>query len=162
MNVNLVLLTKDGSARSFTLPSTVTSLGRRKDCDFCLPISSVSRKHCEINLDRGQITIRDFGSQNGTFLNGQRIEEAHAKAGDLLKIGPVKFVIQIDGQPASFESHLPKSESPVKKAKAKAPVNVDELSPNHANNSSTTEMQDPLPDDFDLEASVNDELSGRN
>lgn len=156
MNVSLVLLTKDGSAKSFTLPSTVTSIGRRQDCDFCLPLSSVSRKHCEVNLDHGLVTIRDFGSQNGTYLNGQRIEETRAKAGDLLKIGPVKFIIQIDGQPASFEAYLPKPENP---GKNEAPASFDELPPDHANHSSTTEMLDMLPDDFDLEASVNDEFS---
>jgi len=156
MNVNLVLLTKDGSAKSFTLPSTVTSIGRRQDCDFCLPLSSVSRKHCEVNLDKGQVTIRDFGSQNGTYLNGQRIEEVRAKAGDLLKIGPVKFVIQIDGQPASFESCLPSPEAPSEKNEAHAVSS--EPAADHIN-SSTTEMLEPLPDNFDLEASVESEFS---
>lgn len=161
MDVNLVLLLKNGSTKSFVLPSTVTSLGRRQDCDFCLPIGSISRKHCEINLDQNMVTIRDFGSQNGTFLNGQRIEEARAKAGDLLQIGPVKFVIQIDGQPASFESYQPQSEAPAKKSESPT-GRLDEFSLDNVNNSATTDMLDSLPDDFDIEADIENELRKQN
>lgn len=156
MNVNLVLLKKDGSTKGFTLPSTVTSIGRRQDCDFCIPLSMVSRKHCELNLDRGQITIRDFSSRNGTYLNGQRIEEIRANAGDVLQVGPVKFVIQIDGRPASFENYLPGTEDHAEKTDTPSGFEASEGHPGH---SETTEILDSLPDDFDIEASLEDEFS---
>lgn len=156
MNVNLVLLKKDGSTKCFTLPSTVTSIGRRQDCDFCLPLSVVSRKHCELSLDRGQVTIRDFGSRNGTYLNGQRIEEARANAGDVLQIGPVKFIIQIDGQPGSFENYLPGGDDDAEKTGTHTGFETPDT---HAGNSETTEILDSLPDDFDIEASLEDEFS---
>ncbi len=110
MNVNLVLLKEDRTIKQFALPCTATSIGRRKDCNFCLPLSVVSRKHCEVNLDGEKIVIRDHGSRNGTFLNGHRIKESVAKGGDLLQVGPVKFVIQVDGHPDFFENYLPESE----------------------------------------------------
>lgn len=157
MKVNLVLLKKDGTIKSFALPSTVTSIGRRQDCDFCLPLSIVSRKHCELSLDRGQITIRDFGSRNGTLLNGQRIEEARAGAGDVLQIGPVKFVIQIDGQPASFENYL---QTPDEHGdKTGTHLEFDETPHGSGVHSETTEILDSPPDDFDFEASLEDEFS---
>ena len=106
MNVNLVLLKEDRTIKQFTLPCTVTSIGRRKDCNFCLPLGMVSRKHCEVNLDGEKIVVRDHDSRNGTFLNGHRIKESVAKGGDLLQIGPVKFVIQVDGNPDFFETYL--------------------------------------------------------
>ena len=117
MQVNLVFLKKDGTTSSFPLPSTVTFVGRRQDCDFCIPLMVVSRRHCEINMDFGKITVRDLKSRNGTLVNGQPIEETQLKAGDVLKIGPVEFVIQVDGMPASFEKYLPP-----KKAPAQAPA----------------------------------------
>lgn len=108
MNVSLVLLKKDGTTKSFKLPSTVTSIGRRQDCDFCLPLSMVSRRHCEISVSKDQVWVRDLGSRNGTFLNGQRIDETRAKAGDILQIGPVSFVLQIDGVPSDFTGYRDK------------------------------------------------------
>lgn len=113
MQVNLVFLKKDGTTSSFQLPSTVTFIGRRQDCDFCIPLMIVSRRHCEINLDFGKITIRDMKSRNGTFVNGQPIEEAQLKAGDVLQIGPVRFVVQVDGTPASFGEYLTQTEEAV-------------------------------------------------
>jgi len=43
--------------------------------------------------------IRDLGSRNGTYVNGKRVEETVIKAGDQMKVGPLTFVFQIDGQP---------------------------------------------------------------
>jgi predicted component of type VI protein secretion system len=117
----------------------------------------VSRKHCEINLDHEQVMIRDFGSRNGTFLNGQRIEEASAKAGDLLQIGPVQFVIQVDGQPAAFDSYTPEMEDQAEKADIHDDLDVSKSS--HASHSETTEILNGVPDDFDIETSLEDEFS---
>jgi pSer/pThr/pTyr-binding forkhead associated (FHA) protein len=60
---------------------------------------SVSRKHCQLNREGEELKIRDLESTNGTFLNGKRINEAVVKAGDSIRIGPLTFVVQIDGQP---------------------------------------------------------------
>ena len=106
MQVNLVFLKKDGTNSSFQLPSTVTFIGRRQDCDFCIPLMIVSRRHCEISMDFGKITVRDLKSRNGTLVNGDPIEEAQLKAGDVLQIGPVKFIVQVDGTPKNFDEYL--------------------------------------------------------
>lgn len=106
MQVNLVFLKKDGTTSSFSLPSTVTFIGRRQDCDFCIPLPVVSRRHCEINLDAGRVTVRDLASRNGTLVNGTPVEEAQLKPGDVLKIGPVEFVTQVDGTPSDFGTYL--------------------------------------------------------
>ncbi|NLW83393.1 MAG: FHA domain-containing protein [Phycisphaerae bacterium] len=109
MNVNLVLLKKDGATQSFALPGNVITIGRRRDCDVCIPLSTISRKHCELLRNGGQFIARDCGSRNGTFLNDVRIEAALADAGDVLRIGPVRFVLQIDDRPSSFEQYLSKA-----------------------------------------------------
>jgi|SRR6516165_4512021 serine/threonine-protein kinase len=47
-------------------------VGRAEDCDICLcggDLSSVSRHHCELDVDPPGISIRDLGSRNGTFVN---------------------------------------------------------------------------------------------
>ncbi len=99
MDVKLVLLKKNGAQRVFPLPSKVTVIGRRHNCDLCIPLISVSRRHCQLNHDGGLLKIRDLGSRNGTILNGKAINEAVIKAGDRVEIGPLAFVFQIDGKP---------------------------------------------------------------
>lgn len=99
MDVNLVLFKNDGSQKTFDLPGNTTVIGRRHDCDLCIPLKHVSRRHCQLNMNSENLEIRDLGSRNGTFLNGQRIEESTIKAGDYIKIGPLTFQIQIDGVP---------------------------------------------------------------
>ena len=99
MDVNLVLLKKNSSQKAFSLSSGVTVIGRRHDCDLRIPLMSVSKRHCQLNRDEGTLKIRDLSSRNGTYLNGKRIDEAVIQAGDYIEIGPLKFVLQIDGEP---------------------------------------------------------------
>jgi pSer/pThr/pTyr-binding forkhead associated (FHA) protein len=110
MNITLILFKKNGSQKTFSLPSNITVIGRRQDCDLCIPLKSVSRRHCQLNANSDTLKIRDLESHNGTHLNGKRIEEATAKAGDYLKIGPLTFLIQIDGNPEKIVP--PPSEKP--------------------------------------------------
>ncbi len=99
MDVNLVLTKKNGTTRPFPLPDSLTVIGRRQGCDLCIPLMEVSRRHCQLNLDGGKLTLRDLGSRNGTYVNSQRVEEVELTAGDKIGIGPLSFVVQIDGQP---------------------------------------------------------------
>lgn len=104
MNVNLVLFKKNGTRKDFSLPSTVTVVGRRQDCDLCVPLMVISRRHCELNMDQGQLKVRDLGSRNGTFLNDRKIEEETVNPGDKLQIGPLCFIAQIEGKPEAIEA----------------------------------------------------------
>jgi pSer/pThr/pTyr-binding forkhead associated (FHA) protein len=99
MDVNLILLKKNNSQKAFSLSSGITVIGRRHDCDLRIPLMSVSRRHCQFNRDEGVLKIRDLGSRNGTYLNGKRIDEAVIQAGDYIEVGPLKFVLQINGEP---------------------------------------------------------------
>ena len=112
-------------------------------------------------MDFGKITVRDLGSRNGTLVNDEPVEETQLKAGDVLKIGPVEFVIQIDGVPASFEEYLPQQEEAPEQPEPKTPapepvadVNFDEAMEGLADvelGKSQTEMLGDLPDDFDFD-----------
>jgi pSer/pThr/pTyr-binding forkhead associated (FHA) protein len=95
MDVNLVLLTQDGKRKDFHLPSSVTVIGRRQDCDLCIPLMNVSRRHCEINQDEGKLRLRDLGSRNGTFVNGAKVKESELNDGDQIAIGPLEFKINL-------------------------------------------------------------------
>lgn len=118
MDANLVLLKKDGATKSVPLPSDVTVIGRRHDCDLRIPLSTVSRRHCRINQNGQSLEVHDLGSTWGTFVNDERINgDATIEAGDRLRIGPLTFVCQIDGKPEKIE---PPKEAPPKPRKVAA------------------------------------------
>lgn len=119
VDANLVLFKKDGSQKSFSLPSSLTVIGRRHDCDLCVPLMVVSRRHCQLSQNNESLKIRDLDSQGGTFLNGNRISEATVQAGDYIKIGPLTFQLQIDGKP---EKVVPPQQPKPKPTTQKAPA----------------------------------------
>ena len=47
-------------------------VGRSSDCDYQICHPLISRRHCVFYLQDGEIWVRDLGSLNGTYLNGQR------------------------------------------------------------------------------------------
>ena len=103
MDVSLVMFKSDGKRQDFPLNKDHTIVGRKNNCDLRIPLSSVSRQHCEVVVQGQKLKIKDLGSSNGTFHNGNRIQESLLNAGDEITIGPVVFTVIVDGQPASIE-----------------------------------------------------------
>jgi pSer/pThr/pTyr-binding forkhead associated (FHA) protein len=110
MQVVLVMFRSDGERRSFSLSHDMTVVGRREDCDLRIPLGDISRKHCRLVKEGDSLRIEDMGSSNGTFVNGRRIQEAILNPGDNLQIGPITFVVQIDGVPADEHIQPPMSD----------------------------------------------------
>jgi pSer/pThr/pTyr-binding forkhead associated (FHA) protein len=62
-------------------------IGRHRSCDFPLRRSNVSRRHAEVRPEAGRYVLRDLGSTNGTFVNGERVESARIlQPGDRIDI----------------------------------------------------------------------------
>jgi pSer/pThr/pTyr-binding forkhead associated (FHA) protein len=102
MAATLVIFDKHGTRKDVDLNTGVTVVGRRPDCDVRIPTPLVSRKHCQIMQNDEGLTIQDLGSANGTMLNDNPVVESELHPGDTLKIGDVKFIVQIDGNPQSI------------------------------------------------------------
>ena len=49
-----------------------------------IPLVSVSRRHCEINLAEEEVRVKDLASSNGTYVNNKRINDCPLSAGDRL------------------------------------------------------------------------------
>jgi hypothetical protein len=90
----LVAQTDDGRTQEFTLGVTSTSIGRAPENAIQLIDESVSRQHAEIVLDADGYLLRDLGSGNGTYVNGERISEYHIINGDVVQIGTATFVFR--------------------------------------------------------------------
>lgn len=69
------------------------SLGRRGDNDIVIKDPYVSKNHFQIVEDENNYYIEDLDSANGTYVNGQRLEDiVELKNGDIIKIGNVEFL----------------------------------------------------------------------
>jgi pSer/pThr/pTyr-binding forkhead associated (FHA) protein len=80
------------SDQQYDVRGEVIKAGRSPECAVQIPPelgASVSRVHTEIAIHEGGVTIRDAGSRNGTFVNGNMITEPRpAKRGDMVMLGP--------------------------------------------------------------------------
>ncbi len=77
-----------GDERSYELDRPQVRIGRRSDNEIVLSGPTVSSRHAVVRLDAGRAVIEDEGSLNGTFRNGERVEQAQLEAGDRIQIGP--------------------------------------------------------------------------
>lgn len=58
---------------------------------------TVSSHHCEIRVSDDEVVVRDLYSENGTYINDERVDhERHLVAGDRLKVGGLEFEVLID------------------------------------------------------------------
>lgn len=97
-----LIYSKSGGERFiFPMGDAVIIIGRDSNSDLLLKSIEVSRNHASIVLKNGQYTIRDNGSQNGTFVNGIQITSAVLSHNDRIKFGPYVFLVDL----VSVHSH---------------------------------------------------------
>ncbi|MEI9935926.1 MAG: FHA domain-containing protein [Pseudomonadota bacterium] len=71
-----------------TLRAGKLYLGRSPECELAISDPAVSRRHARLWVSPTQIVIEDLGSQNGVYLNGERIQgPRELRAGDIVRIG---------------------------------------------------------------------------
>lgn len=83
-----------GGGDAIPLLREVMTVGRRRTNDICLDFSNVSGQHCEFLLKNGVWHVRDLRSQNGTKVNGERVQQRIVKPNDLVSISKHDFRIQ--------------------------------------------------------------------
>jgi predicted component of type VI protein secretion system len=96
----LVLLSEGFTGRSYELKTDKTTVGRLSDNAFEIPEASVSSHHAEILMRGNDVIIKDLGSTNGTFINGEKIEEAPLKPGQILRFGMIEMRLETGQAPA--------------------------------------------------------------
>ncbi len=73
-----------------------TTLGRAPECEIELPDNEVSRNQAEIVKNRFSFILRDLGSKNGTFVNGQKTDEHILLRNDEVRIGASLMIYDPD------------------------------------------------------------------
>src|SRR5579885_270531 len=68
-----------------------TRIGRSLDNDLVLPDQSISRHHASIAMVDGVFRLQDLNSQNGSYVDGRRINEATLRDGDRIRLGDAQF-----------------------------------------------------------------------
>ncbi|HUY90738.1 MAG TPA: FHA domain-containing protein [Pirellulales bacterium] len=117
MEVRLKVLVGKSAGQELLIPGPKFFIGRAEDCQLRPRSDLISRHHCALLVEDGFLAIRDFGSKNGTLVNGERVAgERELKAGDKLTVGPLEFEVCVLATTAAKKR--PKVES-VKEAAAR-------------------------------------------
>jgi len=86
-------------------------LGRAEGNDVVLDDPSISKLHCEIVVGAMSVQVRDLDSSNGTFIEGQRIQCAAIRTGQILMVGST--VLRLEDETVDIViRHLSRDEEP--------------------------------------------------
>ncbi len=89
MQLDLFYLDENGSEQQVPVASNQFSIGRAEGNDLIINDAGISRRHALLTFFSGVAQVTDYGSANGTFLNGHPLQgNATLKHGDVLTLGP--------------------------------------------------------------------------
>jgi two-component system, cell cycle response regulator len=83
----LIVLAGSAMGEMFKLSGKQTVIGRGQAAHIRIMDEGVSREHCEIAAEAGQMILHDLGSTNGTFCRGARIDRQVLEDGDKILVG---------------------------------------------------------------------------
>lgn len=102
MELTLKIVSGRNSGQEVRVPVSKFIIGRSEDCHLRPHSDLVSRHHCALLVDEGTVSLRDFNSRNGTFVNGERVVgQVALKDGDRVAVGQLVFEVHAaHGSPA--------------------------------------------------------------
>lgn len=78
-----------------------------RSCDLVIPDARISRRHAAIMLRGGRFMIRDLGSMNGTFINGERVSGSYGLVpGDEVTLPPHKMLFVLAGMEGTTKEQV--------------------------------------------------------
>jgi len=90
-NPKIISLNHATKGQVIVLGMGTTSLGRSPENDIHITEDRISRKHSQITFGPGGYAIYDLNSENGTYVNGNRIREHFLSDGDIITVGTYKY-----------------------------------------------------------------------
>jgi pSer/pThr/pTyr-binding forkhead associated (FHA) protein len=98
---SLVFLAGPIAGRRYKLGDGEYVIGRRSDCQIFVPDMRVSRQHARLWRDGEGWSLEDLGSNNGTFINGVKLQSATAiKHDDEIMIANNKIRVEAQDHPS--------------------------------------------------------------
>ncbi len=110
--LQLKVCAADGSVHTHQLPEgQVLVVGSSAACGLRLDSPEIAGMHCTIEFHNGGITVRDWSTEIGTFLDGRRIEEERVD-GTAFELRIAGFLIQsrVSAVPVTREPAVPQSQ----------------------------------------------------
>jgi len=89
----LVLKFENSVLKELSVGAKEVSIGRSPDNGLVIDNPAVSHYHARVFNEEGRLMLEDFGSMNGTFVNGQRVKMVTLKPGDSVGIGKHTIVV---------------------------------------------------------------------
>jgi pSer/pThr/pTyr-binding forkhead associated (FHA) protein len=89
----LVLKFENAVLQEVAVGQKEVSIGRSPDNGIVIDNPAVSHYHARVFNEEGRLMLEDFGSLNGTFVNGQRVKMVGLKPGDSVMIGKHTIVV---------------------------------------------------------------------
>ncbi len=109
MKVSFQILTGKHQGKTLTLPADIVIVGRDPKAHIRVNSTEVSRHHCEIHVRGTNVIVKDLGSRNGTFVNGEAIfGEVPIQPGDTLHVGSMVFELAGKKKPAAQKTSGPR------------------------------------------------------
>ena len=93
MKFSLICVSGPSKGKIWRLEDTHFLIGRNAECQICVVDVSVSRKHCRIYLDNGELRFEDIGSRNPALVNGAPVRTALLRPGDEIAVGREIFMV---------------------------------------------------------------------
>lgn len=91
----------DVNGRAHNLTAAVTVIGRDASADLVVDDPGVSRRHAEIRITHDgphqQVMVRDMGSTNGSYVNGDQVGTERLAEGDRLTVGSTTLIFHAEG-----------------------------------------------------------------
>ncbi len=94
----LVVVRGPNEGARFLLDRDEIDCGRHPECTIFLDDITVSRLHVTFVRRDGGFDVRDEQSLNGTYVNGERVDEQRLATGDELQIGKFKLMAFVAGR----------------------------------------------------------------
>ena len=88
----LVVQRGPGAGSRYLLDSDLSTVGRHPESDIFLDDITVSRRHVEFRRHDASFRVHDVGSLNGTYVNGDRVDDAELQNGDEVRIGKFRLM----------------------------------------------------------------------
>ena len=88
----LTALTAGIEPSSSKLKEETTSVGRVDGNGIVLSYQSISARHAEVVLQGEDVSVRDLGSTNGTYIEGNKVSESPPQPGEVLAFGEVELL----------------------------------------------------------------------
>ena len=107
----LVVISGELTGQVYPLETTTVTFGRDSSNSIGVPDVALSRLHCVFSCEGEGWTLRDVGSSNGTFVNGQQIECHLLVDGDRIAAGSSLLLFARDanavGRAVAFDEGAP-------------------------------------------------------